>query len=465
MKFQQFEYTRPDMTAIAAQFEQLLAAFDQAKDFTTQDQIFLQINTLRMEFDSMWNICYVRHSINTHDAFYAQENDFFDFEKPNFDALVNRFYEKMLQSPFRHQLEAKWGKQLFVIAELERKSFEPIALEDMQEENRLSSEYMKLKAGAKIEFNGEIHNLSSIIKYELSQDRATRRAAAEAKWHFFAQHQPAIEQLFDQLVKVRHRTAEKLGFNNFVELAYVRLRRSDYNADMVAAYRRQIQEHIVPLASELYERQRRRMGLDKLLYYDEEVRFKSGNAAPKGDTALIVENANQMYTELSPQTEAFFHFLRDSELMDLEAKPGKATGGYCTYISKFKAPYIFSNFNGTSGDVEVLTHEAGHAFQVFSSRHFAVNEYYWPSYESAEIHSMSMEFFTWKWMNLFFKEDTDKFKFNHISNAISFLPYGVAVDEFQHRVYENPHMTPQERNDVWREMEQKYLPHRNYNGN
>lgn len=465
MKFQHFEYRRPDMTAISAQFEHLLELFDQAKNLATQNQIFLQINTLRMDFDSMWNICYVRHSINTQDAFYSQENDFFDFEKPNFDALVNRFYEKMLQSPFRPQLEEKWGKHLFMIAELERKSFEPIALEDMQEENRLSSEYVKLKAGAKIDFNGEIHNLSSIGKYELSQDRATRRDAIQAKWRFFEQHSAEIEQIFDQLVKVRHRIAQKLGFKNFIELAYVRLRRSDYNADMVAAYRQQVQEHIVPLASELYERQRRRMGLDQLFYYDEEVRFRSGNATPKGNTSWIVENAHQMYAELSPQTNEFFSLLRDSELMDLESKPGKATGGYCTYISKYKAPYIFSNFNGTSGDVEVLTHEAGHAFQVFSSRHFTVNEYYWPSYESAEIHAMSMEFFTWNWMHLFFKEDTDKFKFNHISNAISFLPYGVAVDEFQHRIYENPDMTPAERNATWREIEQKYLPHRNYDGN
>lgn len=465
MKFQNFEYRRPDMRSIAEQFEKLLLEFEAAKDLSTQDQIFHQINNIRTEFDSMWNICYVRHSVDTQDDFYTKENNFFDFEKPNFDALVNRFYEKMLQSPYRQQLEQKWGKQLFVIAELERKSFEPIALEDMQEENRLTSAYVNLKANAKIEFNGETQNLSSIIKYELSQDRDTRRAAAKAKWAFFEHNQAEIEQLFDQLVKVRHRTAQKLGFKNFVELAYVRLRRSDYDADMVAAYRKQIQEHIVPLATELYERQRRRMGLDKLHYYDEEVRYKSGNATPKGDTPWIIENAAQMYAELSPQTQAFFDFMQEGNLMDLEAKPGKATGGYCTYISKFKAPYIFSNFNGTSGDVEVLTHEAGHAFQVYSSRHFTVGEYHWPSYESAEIHSMSMEFFTWSWMHLFFKEETDKFKFSHISNAISFLPYGVAVDEFQHRIYENPDMTPQERNEVWRELEQKYLPHRDYNGN
>jgi M3 family oligoendopeptidase len=465
MKFQQFEYRRPDMEAITAVFEKLLRQFEQATDWATQDQIFDQLNELRGEFDSMWNICYIRHSVNTQDPFYTQENDFFNFEKPNFNALVNRFYKKMLRSPYRDQLEEKWGRHLFVLAELSLKSFDPVALEEMQEENRLSSEYMKLKAKAQIEFRGETLNLSSIIKHELAQERDTRSTASRAKWGFFAEHQAEIEELFDQLVKVRHRMAQKLGFKNFIELAYARLSRSDYDAEMVAAYREQIRTHLVPLASELYERQRRRLGLERLFQYDEEVRFLSGNAKPKGDTAWIIGNAQQMYAELSPETHAFFTLLRENDLMDLEAKPGKATGGYCTYVSKYQAPYIFSNFNGTSGDVEVLTHEAGHAFQVFSSRHFSMNEYLWPSYESAEIHSMSMEFFTWKWMHLFFGEETEKFKFSHVSGAISFLPYGVAIDEFQHRVYENPDLTPAQRNAVWKEIEQKYLPHRAYDNN
>jgi oligoendopeptidase F len=94
--------------------------------------------------------------------------------------------------------------------------------------------------------------------------------------------------------------------------------------------------------------------------------------------------------------------------MDLVNRDGKATGGYCTYISKFGAPFIFSNFNGTSGDIDVLTHEAGHAFQVWNSSRFPFDEYHWPTSDAAEIHSMSMEFFTWPWMHLFFGPDTKK---------------------------------------------------------
>jgi M3 family oligoendopeptidase len=157
--------------------------------------------------------------------------------------------------------------------------------------------------------------------------------------------------------------------------------------------------------------------------------------------------------------------MQQNNLMDLINRTGKATGGYCTYIPNQKAPYIFSNFNGTSGDIDVLTHEAGHAFQVYSSRNIGLSEYHWPTYESCEIHSMSMEFFTWPWMHLFFGKDVDKYKFMHLSAALQFLPYGVAVDEFQHVIYQNPGFTHKERNDVWNEIERKYLPHRNNDGN
>jgi M3 family oligoendopeptidase len=171
-----------------------------------------------------------------------------------------------------------------------------------------------------------------------------------------------------------------------------------------------------------------------------------------------------MYREMSAETDEFFTFMCDNELMDLVNRPTKAGGGYCTMLPSFKAPYIFSNFNGTAHDVDVLTHEAGHAFQCYMSRNLGVPEYYFPTSEACEIHSMSMEFFAWKWMKSFFKEDEDKYQFSHLSGALLFLPYGVSVDEFQHFVYDNPQATPAERNAAWLSIEKKYLPHRNYDG-
>ncbi len=465
MKFEQFDYQRPAMTELTQRFNDLLATFKAAGSAEEQNQLLDEINDLRQEFLSMYNICHIRHTIDTRDAFYEQENEFFDRSNPDFGALVNDYYRVLLQSPFREKL-AEWrGNQLFVIAELSLKTFEPVILEDLKKENQLSSEYVKLKASAAIEFDGKEYNLSGLIPLETGPDRAVRKNASQTKWAFYQKHADDFDQLFDKMVHLRHGMAQKLGYQNYIELGYARMLRSDYDADMVARFRQQILQHVVPLATSLYERQRQRLGLDHLYFYDENFRFPSGNPAPKGDPQWIVDNARTMYSELSGETDEFFNYMVDNELMDLVNRDGKATGGYCTFISKYRAPYIFSNFNGTSGDIDVLTHEAGHAFQVYSSRDLGLREYDWPTYEACEIHSMSMEFFTWPWMHLFFKEDTEKYKFAHLAGALKFLPYGVAVDEFQHYVYENPDASPADRHRAWRSIEQKYLPHRHYDDN
>ncbi len=464
MKFNDFVYTRPDMEQLSTALKTAIANFRNATDFESANQVFQEVNERKEAFMTMYNICHIRHTINTKDEFYEKENDFFDQNNPQVTDFTNQFYRALLESPFKADLQKKWGSQLFVIAELSLKTFQPTILEDLQKENNLISEYVKLKASAAIEFEGNTYNLSSIIPLETADDRTTRKKASHAKWNFFETHSAAVERIYHDQVQVRHQIAQKLGYKNFVELGYARMLRSDYNAEKVANFRQQVLDYIVPLATKLYQRQQNRLGLDDFFFYDEKYIFASGNPTPKGSPEWIVNHAKTMYKELSGETDEFFQFMNDNDLMDLVNKEGKATGGYCTYIGNYKAPYIFSNFNGTSGDIDVLTHEAGHAFQVYSSRDIGIGEYNWPTYEACEIHSMSMEFFTWPWMHLFFEEDVQKYKFSHLAGAICFLPYGVAVDEFQHVVYENPTMSIEERNAAWRAIEKKYLPHRNYEG-
>lgn len=465
MKFDQYTYVRPDLELVERDFSMTLEKFSKASSAQEQNELMNEINKLRNDLGTMFNLVYIRHSIDTNDEFYKAEQDYIDEIQPSVEGLITKYYEALVHSPFKQELEAKWGKQLFALAEAQLKVFSPEIVPLLQQENKLSTEYTKLVAAAKIPFEGEERTLAQMEPFAESKDREMRKRANEARFNYFSENEEALDRIYDDLVKVRTEIALKLGYKNFVELAYYRMYRTDYNAEMVAGFRNQVKDFIVPIATKLKERQRERISVESLKYYDEGFKFKSGNAVPKGDPAWIIKNGQRMYDELSAETSKFFAFMTENNLMDLEAKKGKAGGGYCTYIENYKAPFIFSNFNGTSGDIDVLTHEAGHAFQVYSSSHFEIPEYNWPTYEAAEIHSMSMEFFTWPWMNLFFEEDTDKYKFSHLSSALLFLPYGVSVDEFQHWVYENPSATPEERKSAWRSIEKKYMPHKDYEGN
>lgn len=465
MKFNEYQYERPEAQVIEQQFKALINEFIAADSFDQQDQVMSAINKLRSEVETQGTIASIRHSVDTNDEFYKAEQDFFDEFGPVYQEYVTDYYRALVNSKFRSNLENKWGMQLFQLAELSLKTFKPEIIEDLQLENKLTTEYAQLIASAKIPFEGEERTLPQLQPFEQSTDRQMRRAAAEARYTFMAENEEQFDRIYDELVKVRTKIASKLGYANFTELGYARMNRTDYNAEMVANFRKQVAEYIVPAATKLRERQTRRIDVDQLVYYDEGFSFKTGNATPKGDPGWILENGVKMYRELSPEVNEFFTYMVDNELMDLVSKQGKQGGGYCTYMSEHGSPFIFSNFNGTSGDIDVLTHEAGHAFQVYESRHYSIPEYNWPTNEACEIHSMSMEFFTWPWMDLFFKEDADKYRFNHLAESLLFIPYGVSVDEFQHFVYDHPEVTPTERKTAWREIEKKYLPHRNYENN
>ncbi|MCF2941742.1 M3 family oligoendopeptidase [Paenibacillus alkaliterrae] len=465
MKFQDFVYQRPSIHDLEKKIVGFIRRFEEAESYEKQVSIMEEIHELRTEYESMCGIAYIRYTIDTTDPFYKAEQDFNDESNPIYQGIVTRYYKALVGSKFRSELEQRWGKQLFRIAEMSLKTFSPEIVELLQRENKLCSEYTSLIASAKFVFEGEERNLPQLASFALSTDRKTRRKALEARTSFFIEHEAELDDLFDQLVKVRTEIAHKLGYSNFVELGYARLKRSDYSAADVANFREKVRKYIVPITLKLKERQRKRIGIDSLRYYDDSFSFKTGNAKPKGDPDQIVQNGKTMYAELSPETGEFFDMMIENELMDLLSKKGKAGGGYCGIISKYKAPFIFANFNGTSSDIDVLTHEAGHAFQVLCSLDYKVPEYEFPTAEAGEIHSMSMEFFAWPWMDLFFPENADKYRFSHMSDALFFIPNGVAYDEFQHFVYENPKASPADRKRAWRDIEKKYVPYRDYEGN
>ncbi len=461
MKFKDFKYQRPDTEKLQNKIIELTALIASGYPVETEIEAMQSMFDLMDDYESMQTLVSIRNSLDTTDKFYEDEQNFFNEFNPKLQEFTHNFDLKTLKSEHRDKLEQKFGSLMFKMIEQQLKTFKPEIIPDLQAENKLSTEQQKLMASAKIEFEGGVYNLSQMAPFMQDLDRNKRHRAQLAVSNFLEEKEKEIDRIYDDMVKVRTKIAKTLGYENFVQLAYDRLGRVDYTAKEVKTYRDQVYKEVVPIATELTARKAKRIGIKNPKSYDLTLSFKSGNPTPKGDRAWQVARAVKMYDELSPITGKFFRRMVDMEVLELDAKPGKSGGGYCTFIPNYDTPFIFANFNGTQHDVEVLTHEAGHAFQSYQSRNL-IPAYRWPTLEACEIHSMSMEFLTWPWMKDFFLEDTDKFKFNHLSGSILFLPYGVAVDEFQHIVYENPEMTPDERKTAWRNIEKKYLPFKDY---
>lgn len=462
MKFADYTYQRPDFQTYQETYKQALSSLKEATTLSSAKEAVDTLNQLRGTIDTAANLASIRYSINTHDTFYEAEDVFWNDYQPHFEALDFQFYQTLLSSPVLNELKELYPETLFLFAESRIKLFDESLIPLFQKENQLASDYGKLVASAQIDFQGQTYTLAQLRPFTEHKDRQIRQSAFEKQTAFFADNEAQFDQIYDDMVKVRTEIAQTLGFKNYVEFADTQMNRWDYDRKMIETYRQEILEKVVPITQKLYQRQAERNQLPHATYVDLPLVYPTGNATPKGTPEELVEKARIMYHELSSETGAFFDFMVEHDLLDLLSKKGKQSGGYCTFIQDYQSPFIFANFNGTSGDVDVLTHEAGHAFQAFSSRWIKEPEILFPNFESCEIHSMSMEFIAWPWMDSFFEEETEKYKFAHLASSLQFLPYGVLVDHFQQEVYTHPDWTPEQRKQCWRTLEKQYCPERDY---
>ena len=462
LKFEDFPLHMPNEKKIVAKLDSLVKELEECGSFLTAKPVIKRWNKYMEELQTDGTIISVRYSLDTRDPVYKKAQDKLDEIYPVVSNYATKFEKILLKAKYRKDAEAAFGTYLFKMYESHQKAFDEKIIPDLIEENKLTSKYDEIMGGAQIEFRGEVYNTSQLGKFLSDSDRATRKEAAQAFDKWLGEHEQEIADIYDKLVKLRHKMAKELGFKNFVDLGYLKLGRTDYDSKKVAGYREQIKAEVVPVCQKLYKVQMKNLGIKNPQYYDYNLSFKSGNPLPKGGTQDLVNAAKHMYEDMSKESGEFINFMIDHHLMDLEARAGKAPGGYMTTFPKYKAPFIFSNFNGTAGDVDVLTHEGGHAFQGYLSADIKIPEYQSPTLESCEIHSMSMEFFAWPYMNDFFGEDAEKYKYSHLSGAIEFLPYGITIDEFQHWVYEHPEATHEERCAKYLEIERANLPHKKY---
>lgn len=462
-KFKDIQYTRPDCEAFQKLAEDNAEKIKNAVSYSEAKKVFLEFDKAESEFFDMGNIAYIRHTIDTSDEFYDKENEFLNEKTPELMPSLLAFSNAVYDSKFKPDFVAEFGEQMFAEIELRRKSFSEKNIPLLQKEARLCNEYEKIIASADILFDGKHLNLYGIMSYFENPDRNVRHDAYKAYSKFYESNEENFERIWDELIKVRTEMGKNLGFENYIPLGYMNQGRTDYDERDVAAFREQVREELVPFCAKLYEAQAKRIGVDKVKAYDEAYLFNDGNAVPVGDDDFLIEQAREMYHDMSKETGEFVDFMLGHDLLDVKNKPKKASTGYMTGLNSIKAPFVFSCFNHTTGDVQVLTHEFGHAFAGYMAmRNQPVSTYYSESTDIAEIHSMSMEQFAYPYAEKFFGDKADKFRFSHLQEALTFVPFGVAVDEYQHIVYANPELTPKQRTAEWKKLEEKYMPWREY---
>lgn len=459
MKFSEMPYERPDLEALKGQLSGLTDRLKVAGSYAEAKTVFLEKEELERHLDTTATLASVRHSIDTRDAFYDGEEKFWNAARPELQEYMQAWTMAMLKSPYRPDFTAEYGELMFLNAEIALKTFSPEIIPELQRENDLTTEYEKLLASAQIPFEGKTYTLSQLTPFKCDPDDARRLAAWKAEGEWYKENQAEFDRLYDELVHLRDTMGKKLGYEGYTTLGYYRMGRNCYTREDVERFRAAVVKYLVPVADEIYRRQAERLGKQyPMSYADNAIEFRSGNPRPQGGPDDILAEGLAFYKALSPETAEFFTTMMDGELLDVLSTEGKQSGGYCTSLPDYGVPFIFANFNGTQHDVEVVTHEAGHAFAGWMSRDRVPLEYHWPGMEACEVHSMSMEFFAETWADRFFGPDAKKYLYSHLSGALTFIPYGSLVDHFQHEVYAHPEMTPAERHATWKRLQGIYMP-------
>ena len=460
--FRDYRVTAPQYDDVAAEYRPLTDRLEAAQSADEAIAVVEAWDALRRRLYSWTALVGIRFNQDTRNEQYKKDRDYCDELEPRLTNLAVDMKRRVMASPHRAALAERFGGHAFELWECDVASFDPAIEGDLTEQSKLSAQYTALLASGKFDFQGESLTLSQLVKFAQHPDRAVRHDAARLQWNWFGENREHFDAIFDGLVRLRHRMAEKLGRQSFIEVGYQRMQRVGYGQGEVERFRAQVREHVVPFTVEIRRRQAARLGTDPLMAWDEALHEPAGNPKPQGDHDWMIDRASEMFAQMGSGLDEFFTAMRARHLMDLRSREGKGAGGFCEILPEFGMPFIYANFNGTERDVLVFTHEMGHAFQSYSSLHTPLCDYIFPTAESCEIHSMSLEFLTWPQMDLFFGADADRFRQLHLTTSLLIFPYCVAVDHFQHLVYDQPHASPDERAAMWQEMERMYLPALNW---
>ena len=300
--------------------------------------------------------------------------------------------------------------------------------------------YQKITGGLTVDWNGEQKTVPQLQPFLKDRDRTTREKAFRLGAQAYLEKRDEMAVLFDQMFEKRQRVAHNAGFDDFQAYAFRAKHRFDYTPADCASFHRAVESTVAPAVERLMEHRRKRLGLDALRPWDTQVELEGPRPLkPFSDVKGLVEPARRVFTSLDPQLGAQFNRMADEGLLDLESRPGKAPGGYCTKLSWRGMPFIFMNAVGVPDDVNTLVHEAGHSFHDFASHR---QPYVWQrsvSHEAAELASMSMELLATPHLQLptgYYQPDEARTATTErLEDVLVTLAHIASVDAFQAWIY------------------------------
>lgn len=368
--------------------------------------------------------------------------------------------KKFYNSPYREQLDQQVYGPLIRsrVNSIELFREENIAIE--VEENKLENQYFEITGSMTIEWEGEEKTIPQMRVYLQDTDRAVREKAWRAVWEEISKHQESLQEIMNQLIKLRHQKALNAGFENYRDYMFKRYERFDYTPEDCFQFHDAVEKHVVPLVKELNLKQQQELGLDTLRPWDTQATKKGEEPLKPFQTAdELVAGTKYIFEKLDPAFAQMLEDMDQKDLLDLESRKAKSPGGFCSSLPVTGLSFVFMNATGTQSDLSTMVHEGGHCVHNLLAKDQHLAGYKSAPMESAELASMSMELFTIDMWDQFYKDPKQlkRAQREHVEGIISFFPWAMVVDKFQHWIYENPEHTVAEREAKFEELINRFI--------
>jgi len=408
--------------------------------------------------DGAWR--YIKMTCNTQDEELQKSFDFFVTEiEPFMAPFSNDLHKKLINCPFIDQLEKD---TYFVYIRGVKKSIELYREENIAlntEMRKKEQEYGTISATQTITHNGEEITLQKAATYFKSNDRTLRETIYKKIQERRAKDETTLNDLYSQLIDLRHQIALNTGFSNYRDYKHQELGRFDYSVQDCYSFHDAIQQHIVPLVKQNEQKRKDALKLESYKPWDKDV-DADGKAPLKpfssGDD--LTEKTISCFNTIDSYFAECIKTMQNMKRLDLESRIGKAPGGYNYPLMETDVPFIFMNAVGLHRDMVTMVHEGGHAVHAFLAANLELTEFKSTPSEVAELASMSMELISMEHWEPFFPnaDDLKRAKKEQLNDVLKGLPWIASIDKFQHWIYTNPKHTVAERYACWLQISKDF---------
>ena len=458
----------PDNVALVTSlFQSLLTAEIEPSPAALRNWIFKwsELESVLAEVSSRR---YVAMTLNTQDEAAAKAySDFVENIEPISNEYDDKLNKKLVAHPCFNDLKGEfgiWFKSVQVSLDL----FDPRNIPLSTEETKAIQDYQKITGGMSVEFDGSVKTLQQVGAYLERTDRDLREKAWRTVWERRLQDKKPLDDAFDKLFQIRNKIAKNAHCKDYIDYIFLAKRRFDYTPDDCKDFHESVEKLVLPLQREMYKRRAQKMGLEKLRPWDLDVDpLNRPPLTPYKTGEELIEKVDQIFEGVHPQAGKWAREMQAKKLIDPDSRLGKAPGGYQIGFDESRLPFIFMNSAATDRDIYTLLHESGHSFHQFALANQPIFPYRDVPAEFAEVASMSMELIGMSNLKPFYGDDNESIQrsvLGELADVVWLFPWVASIDSFQHRLYEYPEHTAEDRSDIWDEIMSRYDAGVDYSG-